>query len=891
MPLTLGLPEVVVDTMGDRVADPVTLGDFETEWDADTEAVPDAEGVTCGEPDAEAHAEMEKLSVLVTVTVSVGSADAEAPTVPVARPVEEGVEVSVRDAGGEGEPEEVPHTERVKEPVTVTVRLAAALEDTEGEGEAEREVITVGVGGALLVAELQGWGEVVPVALPEKVDVMDAVEEGVPLLAPVAVAGTVTVGAGLADAQAVVVPVAAEEGVALPVMEAPTVGVGTEDGLRTMDGLPVEDREPAPAPMAVEDAVPHCVGDAEGQKVTVPHTVTVGDAEPCPPPEEGEGDTEREMVPVGLPDTLKEVVSVPEEVIVAELQREGVVEGEIVPEVDWPGLPVGVPEVDTVGTAVPVRRGVAVEVMDMEGEGDSVPVLHAVADTEAHVDAEGEVEGEPVTEGEALRVPLKLPVWHGDAVEETVCVEEAAIVVEMVTLGEPDAEGQGDTLGVTAPLTVARAPLALTLALTLWEAEPQPDSEGEPLTVGLNTPLTVLWGVPVTTLEALAEGHKVGVWDAVGHAEGECGSDAVPLTVRVAGAVAVATPVGVEEGEVDTVEEGDAELAPVPVAQPLREGLGDSELDMEGESVPEGEKVEDTEAEGHAVGECVGASETDTVTLTVPQSVEATLAVADGEGVKVVEALLVCVTVGDRVADAEGEGVAEASAETVLATEGEGEVLWLIVTVTECEKAPVEECDGVEQKDPEADADTRAEAEGDPERVARAVAEGDAVEVTLWQVEMVCVGEVDAHAEGVCCPVPVPLWVPLALVLGEPVTDGALVSEGDTEDEPHVVPLREGVSVLVTQPEADAELRTLALEEGDPDSVPLGEAVGVGTMVCVGDVVADAEGVMEEELVPEWLTEGERVLRAEGVSPAVRVRVTVGEPENVGTADVLALRE
>ena len=98
-------------------------------------------------------------------------------------------------------------------------------------------------------------------------------------------------------------------------------------------------------------------------------------------------------------------------------------------------------------------------------------------------------------------------------------------------------------------------------------------------------------------------------------------------------------------------------------------------------------------------------------------------------------------------------------------------------------------------------------------------------------------------------------------------------------------------ALALTDPEADAELRTLALEEGDPDSVPLGEAVGVGTMVCVGDVVADAEGVMEEELVPEWLTEGERVLRAEGVSPAVCVRVTVGEPENVGTADVLALRE
>jgi hypothetical protein len=345
--------------------------------------------------------------VPVTVTVPVPSEEAVAPTVPVAGAEEEGVAEPVRETAEEGEFEVDTHVLKVMVPVTVTVRLLAALEDTEGDGEAEREFATEDVAAALGVAVSQGRGVPLLVALTEKEAVTDAVDEAVPVLRVVAVATALPVGAGLADALADVVPVATAEGEAGPDAEAPTDGVATAEGERKMEGLTVAVKEPPPAE---GDAVPHCEGDAEGQKVTVPLTDAVGDVEPCPPPEEGEDDAEREYVPVGLTEKDGVAVSVTEVEVVTELQRECVEEGDSVPVTVGAGQGVGVAVAERVTSEVPVTLGVDVEVPDTEAEGETVPVRHEVADADTHEDSEGDMEEEPDTDGEPLSVPLTVEV-------------------------------------------------------------------------------------------------------------------------------------------------------------------------------------------------------------------------------------------------------------------------------------------------------------------------------------------------------------------------------------------------------------------------------------------------------------------------------------------------
>lgn len=121
------------------------------------------------------------------------------------------------------------------------------------------------------------------------------------------------------------------------------------------------------------------------------------------------------------------------------------------------------------------------------------------------------------------------------------------------------------------------------------------------------------------------------------------------------------------------------------------------------------------------------------MTDTVPQGVAPALAVAKSEGVTVGEALIVAVKVGDSVADAEGEGVAELGALPVYTTDGDGDWLLLPVTVTECDSRDDAVWVGVAQKEPLGDTDTRADAEDDPEAVARGVIEGEPVAVFVLQ--------------------------------------------------------------------------------------------------------------------------------------------------------------
>ena len=107
------------------------------------------------------------------------------------------------------------------------------------------------------------------------------------------------------------------------------------------------------------------------------------------------------------------------------------------------------------------------------------------------------------------------------------------------------------------------------------------------------------------------------------------------------------------------------------------------------------------------------------------------------------------------------------------------------------------------------------------------------------------------RVEGVCAAVTVPLSVPLALMLGEPVIVGASVNVVDTDAEPHVLPLREGNSVPVGQLDGEVVLRAVPLEEGDALNEPLGEALAEGPTVRVGEGVPDGEVVEEGEPVPE----------------------------------------
>jgi hypothetical protein len=117
------------------------------------------------------------------------------------------------------------------------------------------------------------------------------------------------------------------------------------------------------------------------------------------------------------------------------------------------------------------------------------------------------------------------------------------------------------------------------------------------------------------------------------------------------------------------------------------------------------------------------------VTETVPQGVAPALAVAENEGMIEGEALVVAEKVGDSVADAEGEGVAELGALSVYTTEGDGDWLLLPVTVTERDSRNDAVWVEVAQKEPQGDTDTRADAEDDPEAVARGVIEGEPVAV------------------------------------------------------------------------------------------------------------------------------------------------------------------
>ena len=215
--------------------------------------------------------------------------------------------------------------------------------------------------------------------------------------------------------------------------------------------LPLRDCEPVPQPLTL------LVGDAEEQADAEPLRRAEAERLPCGPL--GEGDCERERVPLAQKLALTEAVceALREADGVAESQKEGVAPAVMTVRVGE-GDSEGAPETEGDRELLPLRE----------------PLTDALAQPEPAAEREGEREGECEPEGVREPEPQPEPVADTLPDREPVTETEGERERESVAVTEGVCEAQRETLGL--PLRVA----AREEAAGEREADEQREELGEP---------------------------------------------------------------------------------------------------------------------------------------------------------------------------------------------------------------------------------------------------------------------------------------------------------------------------------------------------------------------------------------------------------------------------
>ncbi len=481
-------------------------------------------------------------------------------------------------------------------------------------------------------------------------------------------------------------------------------------------------------------------------------------------------------VNVWVPDTEKDPVRVPEALHVEDSDCEGE---------DVSGV------ADAAGEALPISLPLRVRVREFVKDTLSQPLRVGVWERVAlaHKDGLSDAEGVPEAGGDADGECVPEGVTEAQGVTERVMVPLGEPLPERVALSVPDGE---------------RVPEAQREALAHAEDEGEDEGEGEVLTLGVNE--------REMDKVAVAEGHSVGEREPASVKEGEPDSEREPLCVALPEKepLSVPEPEGEPLGvrEVDTVteglceaerdasalretREGDEEALPLPqgvgdterhavplrvgVPLPEREDVGQSLLEMEGEGDWEVERV----GARHTLGEG------DPVLLADAEGVALRLALPEplavvrplGRELQVGDTVAVVLREGDGVLEGECDGVHVAEALPVRVPKSEGvrvrvrTLVAVMGAVTLC----VEEVEGLEVTD--RDADMLAEAEEEDAAVPVALGLGERVEEDV--VELDC--DREGAAELVVLAVTVAEEVIMAEGVAAPLVERAAEGEADTD--------------------------------------------------------------------------------------------------------------
>ena len=471
--------------------------------------------------------------------------------------------------------------------------------------------------------------------------------------------------------------------------------------------------------------------------------------------------------------------------------------------------------------------------------------VDALSDGEAELDL---LAAEADMENESSAVAVS-----GEADEERLCssVEVAAALNDVLKELVEVAQGESEKLSVAATEVEAAAEDDCALE-TLSSAERV--AEGEPVTE--TVPLWELGTLAVkeALLEALREESVRPVaaplseaaldTEALGHAPTVEEPDRVPRKLREPrGSEAVAEPLAEADTHVVAVAPSPGEAVAMPVTLLLAVLEGEPLVERVGRPVWLALAERDCAAEALWRALPVGVWHAERATLAV-SSAEPLM---DGELLPLREedALTLADAVGDTRSESEGRGEplplrdagTERAAVAVPATAGG-------VGVSAADSVALALKDG----------------EPDVEYVALMVAltevDADATSELLGEplMEIVCVGECDAHAEPV----------------SEPEAQRVLESEcvGDTEGDALLEPERVRVGELQALPRIDAEMVKVAEGELDPQREDVTESVAVAQGVTEGE--PDTEGEPLKLLLNDGVAVGHGELLCEGAGLPVK---------------------
>lgn len=621
--------------------------------------------------------------------------------------------------------------------------------------------------------------------------------------------------------------------------------------------------------MAVDALVPHEEGlfvhVAEAAPLLLPLAVSENDTVGAPESEGGaerlarsEGVSPAELLAGGEGELLAEAQGVADAEGREHAVASALTEGECEAEVHAEPLTVSVHEREDAPLAVPLAlpraEGHAEGVS--EGEPETEVVAEALGVAVAR-DAVAQLVALPVTVHERVGAPLVVSL--GVLLTDTLCGG--------VTEGEAETEGEGEGVFVTVGERVPGTELALTLPLSLPNAEPLREAElhGDTVPVAVGTTdadeHTLAQGVAVESGDALPVAAPpvllpagVGVGkreeDACALAEGEPLPLAAPdpvapmLPLAPADAERLGEPlsdgealcVGVAEEQAVTLHDAlsQGEALGEPVGELLRREEAEAEplRDAEGEALEERHRL----GEGVPVGDCEA----------LPVALPLRGGVALGSSDALPEAVTVAEPVGVR--RKEGEPETEAHTDTDL----QAVELPLTLVLRDAEALPVPEAPR------EFEAGTVNEGSGDADALGQPLTETDREGVALPERQLLAVreGRGEALSER----------APLAVREGEPLPEG--------------VP-------LPALPVSEARSERLARDDID--------AQGVGVPVAHG--VADALLQAEAEVLCEAVRDGEVLLDKDALTVAVAVAARCGEgvsssePETVGQPELLRLED
>ena len=520
-----------------------------------------------------------------------------------------------------------------------------------------------------------------------------------------------------------------------------------------------------------------------------------------------------------------------------------------------------------------MRVGVSV---GLEGnavaEGESLPLPNApegVAVAEMENDGEAQKEGEALTVTVAVPLPVPPAAFGVPVAREALPVPDTRWVIEKVTEGEPDCDGEGERLpparellpvgelvGEVVPLGVSVTPDA--------DAEREPDTEPvlDTEKLGLGEAQGVAVRVLLTQLVGLGEGEEdrdtepradvlgEGVMDAERHRVAEEEGERVMRVVAVTNAVEETVPLGVVgPSEVDDAE---GAIVFVPVGGPV------ADTAMVAELLPLESPLRLTE--GHA--DPVRLTEAHAVTERV--TVLQMLRVPDAKvGVSVKEPVELCdeearaVSVWLTLLDCEAVPVTVELPLRELVTQG------LPLTELELEAllVPVPERAGERLSEREGDMEEQAVAREVPLAVGTSLREGDEGADALPELVTVAV------------PLGAPLGVELAPLDAEALALRELLGERHAEGD------REGLAELDGEPSArvrvgipvgalleDAELQMLSVKtverEGEALAVSTTDSEGVAVEVMVDTAEREGVGVLVVMLIGEGVAASPEGLRA-----------------------------